>query len=158
MDWQVTITDLVAFYAALVSTSLLVFEIVKWSKSGPQIIFEIQTNMIIYNMPNISEEKTFTVYSIVNKGNLPTTIENIGFRYYKNRFYYLIKKSSVNAIIGNTCFKPLPHVLEPGTKWQGLMDEIDATENYSKKGLFVFEADLSHLKKPIKLKKIIEIN
>lgn len=153
LDWQITLTDLIAFYAAIVSTSLLSFEIIKWYRSGPQITFSINTNMNVINVPNISEEKTFTVFKLTNKGDRATTIEGIGFRYYKNTIHYYTRKSLKAAVIGNTCFEPLPHVLEPGTNWQGLMDEIMATKNYTQKGLFVFEASMSHQKKPITFKK-----
>ena len=153
LDWQITLTDLIAFYAAIVSTSLLSFEIIKWYRSGPQITFSIQSDMNIINVPNVSEEKTFTVFKLTNKGDRSTTIETIDYRYYKNKIHYYLRKSSMAAVIGNTGFKPLPYVLEPGTNWLGVMDEIMATENYTKKGLFVFEASMSHQKNPITLKR-----
>jgi len=150
-NWKITLTDLIAFYAALVSTSLLVFEIIKWFRSGPQVTLDIQTNMKFINVPNISGDKTFTVFKLTNNGDRATTVENIGYRYYKSGFHYWIRNHSEQAIIptGNTCFKPLPYVLEPGTTWEGLMDETIATKNYTRKGLFVFVSHLSHQKRSI---------
>lgn len=140
-------TDIIAGYAAIVATGLLVWDVYKWLTSGPKIMFRVLSNMKIYNDPDYPH--TYILAEATNKGSLPTTLTTIGLQHYKNRFYQLIKRSEDTFAVGNTGLgQSLPRKLEPGDVWKGLIQQDKKIEYMAKRGLLVCELYVSHKKKP----------
>jgi len=150
--FTITIIDLLAVWGAFVATLVLLWDIYKWKTYGPQISFTARPNMLIYGDSRFPSDKDFISAEAVNNGDKATTITNLGFRVYRNRFDRLLGKSRINAVIGNTGLKPLPYVLEVGTVWSGLADQDKLEEKTLPKDIIIFELSLSHSNKPKKVR------
>jgi len=123
VKFNIGLTDLLAVWGAFVATLVLLWDIFKWKKTGPQIIFTALPNMCMYGDPNISKDKTFISTKAANKGDHPTTITNLGIRYYSNYICRLFRKPNWQGVIANPLPGRLPHKLEPGEVWCGLIDQ-----------------------------------
>jgi len=150
---NITVIDILAVWGAFIATLVLLWDIIKWRASGrPKITLGAHPNMNIYNDSRIPEDKTFISVEAINKGDKPTTITNLGFRCYQNWFYRLLKKSRRQAVVGNTCFKPLPHVLGIGTNWTGIINQEELENIIHGKEILIIELYLTHTKKPKKVR------
>ena len=104
--------DLVAVYAAVLSTIILIWEIVKW-KSRNSVDVNCCMNMIL--IPRGNDEKYIRVEA-VNKGQTKTVIKSVGFYYWDKCHHRFSKKKWKNFIARQD---ELPLVLEPGEKPAG---------------------------------------
>jgi len=55
-------------------------------------------------------------------------------------------------VIPNPLPGRLPHKLEPGEIWRGLIDQNELGEEVYKKGIFMIKLYLSHINKPKKVR------
>jgi len=149
-------TDVIAGYAAIVATSAFLWNIYKWITSGPRISFNAKSNMCIYGDARFPTDKTYISATATNNGDRPTSITNLGCYHYKNWFDRLRRKRNFQAVIGDTCFQPLPHVLKSGTIWKGLADQEDLEKKTLGKGILIFELWLSHKKRPMTVRVILK--
>jgi len=140
-------TEFIAGYAALVATVVLVWDIYKWKVSGPRIRFKVSPNMQVFNYPGISHADTFVTAKAINVGHLPTTITTLGIRYYRNWLRRILRRSDRQGVIANTALNPLPHVLEPGTIWTGLINQSEL-RGFRGSGILFCELYLSHKRTP----------
>ena len=140
-------TYIIALYAAVVATLVLLWDIYKWRASGPRIILAISPNMKIHGDPRYPH--TYITVEAINKGNLPTTITKLAVQNYRNRFFKILRIPKASFIIAASGLSdPLPHVLESGKVWHGLVHQNEETEQMAKEGLLFCELYLSHRKKP----------
>ena len=156
IDITIETTGLVAIYAAAVATLVLIWDIYKWKISGPRIVFSMRSNMCIINDSRAPDNDTFIDATTVNKGTLPTTITNLGIIHYANWRHRLIRRSSYRGIVVNTALQPLPYILQPGTRWSGLIKQTAKVEDQARNGILICELCLSHKKKPVKARIRIE--
>ena len=151
---------MVAWYAAIVATTILLWDIYKWIKSGPNLKLSASSNMKVYGDPEL-EGKTYIFLSATNRGNIPTTLLTPGFYYYKNWWSWLRSwrpfrdwKRDGAYIIKNPGtgidqkYK-LPYVILPGTIWQGLANQDAKCEELLKEGLLFFVLYSSHRRKAV---------
>ena len=66
-------SDLAAWYAAVIATAVLVWDIVKHRRTGPQIDGEAYANWESYNISE-TEGSSLTLVKITNTGDRPTTL------------------------------------------------------------------------------------
>ena len=66
-------TDIVAWWGAIVATSVLIWDIYKWRTSGPRIKFIVQPNSLVVGDP-ARKGKRFISVKATNVGDRPTTI------------------------------------------------------------------------------------
>jgi len=147
---DITITDLLAVWGAFIATLVLLWDIYKWSTSGPKIIVHTNPDMSIINVPEISEDKTFIQVDATNNGDRPTTITKLGIRIYSSWFKRVLKKPKRQAIIVNPYPGKIPHKLGPGEEWFGCIDQDGLKEEIPQSGSLVIELYTSHTKKPKK--------
>jgi len=140
-------TEIIAVYGAAVATAVFIWEIYKWKVSGPRIRFMVVPAMQLINVPRVSESDTFIVATATNVGDRPTTITNLGIRWYRNWLWYTIGKSQRQAIVAQNVLKELPHILEAGTQWKGLSNQ-DEIGQFTKSGVLICELHLSHRRRP----------
>ncbi len=81
----------VAAYAAIVATSALVLEVRRWFESGARLKIHIMPEGKTVNMPG-TEDKTYLVATVTNRGNAPTTITHFALRDYGDWFGRLRSK------------------------------------------------------------------
>ena len=150
--YNISLTDVLAVWGAFVATFVLIWDIIKWKKSGPQIILRALDNMKFYGDPRISQDKTFISIDATNRGDRATTITNLGIRHYSNWFCKLIGKVRWQGVILDPLPGRLPHKLEPGERWLGLIDQKQVGEKVYKNGICVIELYLSHINRPKKIR------
>lgn len=151
---------MVAWYAAVVATIVLLWDVYKWIKSGPDLKLAASSNMEVYGDPDL-EGQTYIYVSATNRGNIPTTLLTPGFYYYKNWWSWLrswrpfrVWKRDGSYIIKNPGtiidkkYK-LPYVILPGTIWQGLAKQDEQLEQLLKDGLLFFVLYSSHKGKAV---------
>jgi len=140
-------TEIIAAYAAVVATVVLAWDVYKWKASGPRIRFSVSSNMKILQYPGISATATFVNAKAINVGNLPTTITTLAIQHYKSWLLWVLRRPDHRGVILNTALKPLPHILEPGTIWTGLIDQT-CIEGFTRSGILFCELYLSHRRRP----------
>ncbi len=144
-----TITEIAAWWGAIIATTILLWDIYKWKTSGPRVGVEVFPNRIIIGDP-IREGKTYIGVKVTNTGNRPTTISNLCMQYYLTRWSWIRKKPNKSMVVGNPGIPhPVPHVLQPGTVWDGLIIQDDDVVEMATQGYLICELFISDKKKPI---------
>jgi hypothetical protein len=123
MDWS--IGDIIAIYAAIVSTGALFLEIRRWFESGPRLRLRLMINARLIGGSPSDDEDDLVVVSVDNRGDAPTTITNLAVQRFPNiwarfRFRptesYIVPNPQVRGAPSN-----VPQVLQPGGRWTGIM-------------------------------------
>jgi hypothetical protein len=140
--------DYVAWWGAIIATGVLIWDIIKWKKSGPKIIISVSANMQITSDP---DNKLWVTIRAKNIGDRGTTITNLAGSYYKNIFYKLFNKAERQFVIPNAGIThPIPHVLDPGTIWDGVIEQDAKLQAMAKEGYLDCELYYSQSVKPIR--------
>jgi hypothetical protein len=117
--------DYVAWWGAIIATSVLLWDVVKWLRSGARLKYKILFN-VHYDDGEILKKETTeygenTIYEeychieLINTGSLPTTIMNIcGTHKFKpKKMQLIVNKQVFTEHYG----KKLPYILNPGEVW-----------------------------------------
>lgn len=143
-------TKIVAWWGAILATFVFLWDIYKWKKSGPNIELEVSPSRMIMNDPRY-EGKTFISVTAKNNGTQATTITNLRILFYTNIFSRVINKPNKAAVITGPGYAyPLPHIIEPGTVWDGLITQDTEVVKMAKQGYLMCALDVSNSKKPVK--------
>lgn len=124
------------------STVIFVWDIYKWQKSvSPKLVIRANGNLQEANSKN---PQTYIGIKVINTGNKPTTINWIALRYYKTkqsrwRKQKADKRGFFNELIRPTA--PLPHKLDVGEEWSGLILQTEDIEKLSREGFLYFEVE-----------------
>jgi hypothetical protein len=143
-------TKLVAWWGAVLSTGVLVWDIYKYRRAGPRLRFCVRDGLIL--MPS-DDERTFVSSEVTNYGDRPTTITNLCVAYFKSplSLAWLRNRATRNWVVANTVGgPPLPFKLEPGNVWLGLAEQTPELEKLGREGLLYFELYHSHHSKPVR--------
>lgn len=163
-DMEITLNfvaeiDPVAIYAALVATTILIWDVVKWLRSGPRIKVRMNPNMKIINDPDPRRTgKTFIYVIVTNVGFSPTTITNFGGVHFRNRWDQLRRKPDKQFYITSpeaAQHLPLPHVLKVGEEWSGLIGQTPEIVQMAKNGLLYAVVFQSVKRRPVSVRIII---
>lgn len=141
--------DWIAIYAAIVATAVLIWDIVKWKRSGPRVRFSTQTGMRTVGAGGF-DGRDLVSMTVVNVGDGSTTITSIGFLYYKGWWDFLRRRSTKAFVIPKPSdSQPLPFELRPGVVWHGLCTQDSEVEEMAKNGRLYCVVYLSHQRKGI---------
>lgn len=80
------ITEIAAWWGAVIATFVLLWDIYKWKRSGPIIKISVTPNLKVYPSDPLTNNKTWIHIMVTNSGNQPTTLTNLCGFYYKSRF------------------------------------------------------------------------
>jgi len=155
------ITELAAWWGAIIATLVLVWDMYKWKRSGPIINVSASPGMkTVGNLPNHLEGKKYISIEVTNTGNKKTTITHLVVFHYISLFQKLIKRKDKSFIVGTPAFfpPPLPHVLEPGERWLGGIEQACELEEMSRNGYLCCGIYHSSSKKPVLQRVIIHKN
>ena len=134
---SMTVSEWAAWWGAIVATVVLLWDVYKWKKAGANVSISVSPDMQLFQPGQGLEDKTYIVVEVVNNGDRPTTITHLFLKTFKNRFEYFRKKTSMNAVVpdpGGT--QGIPFVLEPGNRWNGMIDQADLKEKAARPHLF----------------------
>jgi hypothetical protein len=154
--------DIVAAYAAVVATIVLVWDVIKWLRSGARLKGHASINMKrFFPDGRIDERENLIVLAVRNVGDAPTAITNVGLvgrsRWGKHRWGAVVPQPSFSG--------PLPFTLEVGQQWLGIVQQdaelesktresFDCTRKFTtptptSRGGFVYDPSDSQAGKPI---------
>ncbi len=115
--------DPIALYAALVATSVLIWDIVKWVRRGPQLKGKASSHMLFIGGYD-DTDKLFVAINVTNVGSQPTTIRTVGLLGYSNRWSWFRNKPDKAAVISHDSPSyPLPYVLNVGGEFSSYCDQ-----------------------------------
>lgn len=123
-NWSVS--DIAAWWGAVIATLALVWNIVVAFRSGPRIHVRATPNMQVYPRQPITEDNTYISVSAVNRGTAPTTITHF-CGYYSQSIWHLLRGKKQNFIVNThpALGRAVPYVLAPGEEWSGMADQAD---------------------------------
>ncbi|MFL6211185.1 MAG: hypothetical protein ACJ74W_20215 [Pyrinomonadaceae bacterium] len=135
------VTTFLAWWGAIVSTVVIVWDVYKWRKTGhPKLI--VRANGNFQDAHSVNPQKYIAI-KITNVGDKPTTLSLITFRYYKTKpskwrkqeadkrgFFQPLRPSA-----------PLPYKLEVGTEWSAMIYQTEELEEMAREGYFYVEAE-----------------
>lgn len=119
--------DPVALYAAILSTIIAVWEIIKW-RARNRIEVRCNANMIHFPAAN---DNTYIVTTVVNKGEFPTTLTHLVMFYWENRIDRIFKKPAKTMLVNTD---QVPKVVNPGEQWMGQALQDDKVEKMASEG------------------------
>ena len=117
-------SDYAAWYAAVVATLVLIWDVVKWRKGGPQIRAKARAGWRSFNIPSL-EGQDLTIVTVTNVGDRATTITHMGFHWVPSNVSIKDKEKRKSFIVpgGLGGFGEIPKKIEPGEIWTGLINE-----------------------------------
>ncbi len=119
--------DIVACYAAVLSTAIAVWEYIKWRKRN---YIEVMCNANMIFMPS-TDEKKYVTANVTNKGQTATTITHYALYYWPSWFDKLVNRRRQSFLVNSA---DLPKVLQPGEQWMGQAEQNDKMERMGSKG------------------------
>lgn len=146
---MITLTDGIAIYAGIVSTIVLLWDIVKWRmESAPQILVKVSPNMFMIDGFGKKSARKIS-FTATNIGTRVTTINNITGFWYKNYFNFWRRKADAAFVVANPVLtQPIPYKLEPGSEWMGGMNQDEFMQEYNR-GYLVLGVHHTLSQKPI---------
>lgn len=125
--------DPVAIYAAVIASAVLIWDIVKWLRSGVRLRGYAQANMITVGMGYL-DGKTYVNVNVDNVGDRPTTIQVVGLHGYASIWDQIRKKRNRNAVF-NSGFQenyPIPYRLDVGGNFRASVLQDEDLEEWSR--------------------------
>lgn len=146
---------IVAWWGAILSTIVLAWDIYKWRTSGPKLRVAVQTGMQTFNMPEYDGKTLILVY-VTNYGDRPTTITNLGLKFYPSAWAKIRNKATKAFVFPrpNTA-QPLPFELKQGNLWCGIGEQTPEVLAMAKSGHLICELYHSHVNKPVRRRVVI---
>ncbi|HML29240.1 MAG TPA: hypothetical protein PKE16_10450 [Hyphomicrobium sp.] len=132
-------TDVIAIYAAIVATGVLVWDVYKWRRTERvRLVGRVMTNAIAVGGYPPGDRKTkYVCLTIDNRGHLACTITHFIVLHYKSWFHELRGNSDFQALVnthggqGND----VPYELRPGGKsFMGTALQTKEIEDLSRAG------------------------
>lgn len=120
--------DIVASYAAILSTLIAVWEFIKWLKKN-EVLVTCVPNMIFMPSP---DKNTYVNITVTNKGNTQTTITHCVMFCWENKWDKFFNKNKKSFIVNE---KSLPRIIQPGEQWMGQAIQDEDLEDMAQSGL-----------------------
>ena len=130
--------DPIAIYAAIVATTVLAWDVWKWLREGPRLRVFANPGYKTIGIPTVDPDATWVMVKVTNVGTSPTTINMVGGAMYNNWIKRLLRKPSEQFFVATPVLAgmpKLPHVLDPGNEWTGLINQDDEFESMARQGL-----------------------
>jgi hypothetical protein len=148
---QIEASIVAAWWGAIVASIVLLWDIFKWLNRGAKVIVNATGNMQTVNRElGKLDENNIIFLEANNIGDLPTTITHLVFYQYRSWLHKLFNKPKGQGLVpyqGTGC--ELPHLLNPGARWTGQIDQDEVIEKFSGDGIFYCGILHTLRKKPV---------
>lgn len=138
MAWTFTFsTELnpITVYSAVVATGVAIWQIYAYFRDGPRLRLMTEGNRIIARV-GYTDPTNYIVINAVNVGNRTTIIQVVGMRVYDNWWLRFRRKSSKTLVFNvATAGNSVPHILEPGHTFMGLLTQAPELVRLSREKL-----------------------
>lgn len=119
--------DLIALYAAVLSTAIAVWEYIKWrNRHSLKVI--CNANMIF--LPS-SDTRKYVAVNATNMGDTPTTITHLALYYWREGRSRFFKRERKSFIVPTN---QVPKVVSPGEQWMAQFEQTPEIEKMAKEG------------------------
>jgi len=148
---------IVAWWGAILSTVVLVWDVYKWRTSGPKLRVAVLTGMEGIDIPGYEGEALISV-NVTNYGDRPTTITSVGFKFYRTAWARIRNKPETFFVLAYpNKAQPLPFELKQGNFWSGTAGEGETTDirMMADSGHLICELYHSHREKPVRRRVVI---
>lgn len=154
---QDKVTSIVAWWGAILSTIVLLWDIYKWKTSGPRLKIDITPNMQYFEQgTGRVDDKDYIVLNISNIGQRLTTITHVGMQFFESHLMKVLRKPKASFIVPtpNQHFAT-PHKLDAGTTWMASIVQTDDLVEMTRKGILDCLVYYSQSNKPLRKRVII---
>ncbi len=128
------ITEIAAWWGAIVATVVFLWDIYKWRKSG--VVLRVTASPNMQTFTGVFEEPKFVIVEVVNNGNKKTTLTHLVGVQYLSWTDRIRKKSKHTFFVPTPLFNAqLPYVLGVGERWMSGIEQTDELEKWSREGL-----------------------
>jgi hypothetical protein len=147
---MLTVTDILALWGAILSTTVLVWDIAKWRMAGPKLQLTVNFDMKSVGIPQYEGKILITAY-VVNNGDRSTTITHMAFAHYKSLWDFLRNKTDKNLLVmnPNTDLR-LPYELKPGRMWDGIAFQDNVMHECHGPGYLACQIFHTHRNRPVR--------
>jgi hypothetical protein len=146
--------DPIALYAAIVATSVLIWDIIKWYRAGPVLKTSVMVPAEIISAAPKVDNNDYMVLTISNSGGASTTLTNLGVVYWPSLWKKMINKGAKNFFVANPDIggggKNLPFELKVGAQWSGGAIYDAKLKDMANSGYLYFYLFHSFSKTPVK--------
>ena len=153
------ITNIAAWWGAVIATFVIIWDIYKWKHSGAIINVTASSNMQMgENFPPCESDKDYISIIVTNTGNIKTTITHLVIFYYKyNPILSKILKKKARTFPEPDPFNSplLPIMLVPGERWLCDIKRNDELEKLSRRGFLYCGIYHSSSKNPVMQRVVI---
>ena len=109
-----SLTELVAWYGAVVASTVLAWDVFKWRRSGPRLTVQI----IPYYKPSLRYSDDYIRIDISNVGEQATTLTAIyGYNLTRLQILFRRRKKRLDMLYNQSDTDSLPIKLESGDAW-----------------------------------------
>lgn len=141
--------EFLAWWGAIVSTLVLVWDIYKWKTTGAKLNISSSVNMESYNIPEY-EGKYLVAANISNVGDRATTITTVALVFYKSKLHKILGKSNKVFVLPiPSIAQPLPFVINPGAIWTAIGEQDNEVREMATEGILTWQVFHSQSKKPV---------
>ncbi len=149
-------TDIAAWIGAVTGTLVLIWDVYKWLQTGPKIKVSVAPNMVAYGSAvAVLGNKANIMVEVTNTGDGKTTITHLVGLFYRSRLRkWLRRKPDRTMVVLNPGSGQLPHVIHPGERWIGAMDQSAELIKMSDEGA-LYVGVLHSTQKPAVLARVI---
>jgi hypothetical protein len=123
-------SDYAAWWGAVIATLVFLWELFKWSRSGPRVVVSATPNMSEVSGGELHKERSIFVEA-VNRGDQATVLTHLVGYVYRDWLHHLLRrKAQPFAVVMNGMGPQLPYRLEPGARWTGGIDQQDLLSKF----------------------------
>ena len=150
-------TDIAAWIGAVTGTLVLIWDVYKWLQTGPKVKVSVAPNMVAYGSAvAVLGNKANIMVEVTNTGDGKTTITHlVGFFSRSRLRKWLRRKPDRTMVVPDPGAGQLPHVIHPGERWIGAMDQSADLIKMSNEGALYVGVLHSTQKRPVLARVII---
>jgi hypothetical protein len=131
-----TATDVAAWVGALTGTGVLLWDIFKWAHSGARIKVSAAPNMRGYGAAaQLLGDEPVVMVEAINVGQSKTTITHLVGFHHRAWWHRLFRRNPATTfVVPDPRPGTLPHALDIGERWVGIMEQNEDLINMSRNG------------------------
>lgn len=111
------VSDIAAWWGAVIATLVLGWDIFKWKQSGYKLRLSLRPEM---QLIGDDSGRLYVVIEVVNIGDKTTELTHVAGSLYKSHLQRYSGKNERSFIVPKpSLFTEFPYYLEPGKRWMG---------------------------------------
>jgi hypothetical protein len=112
-----------AWWGAICGSVALIWDAIKWFRSGARLKISASTNMRFMNQISGLNDTLNVIINVRNIGDKPTTITHFLGYTFESKWKKFRKKPKDTFIITTGAESPIPFKIEPSGTWMGCADQ-----------------------------------